>query len=132
MAPVAEVVPQTGVVVEGGNITLICNSSGVPSPSVVWTQVGTTNVLSQNNLLRVVNVSRPETPDNMIQYQCTASNGVGTPGTAAVNITVQCELIIVHILTSRNNFSCEAVVCCMFSCKFYQCIFTIRKGSVLE
>ncbi|XP_066024470.1 hemicentin-1-like isoform X4 [Pocillopora verrucosa] len=89
VAPVAEVVPRTGVVVEGGNITLICNSSGVPSPSVVWTQVGTTNVLSQNNLLRVVNVTRPETPDNMIQYQCTASNGVGTPGTAAVNITVQ-------------------------------------------
>ena len=106
MAPVAEVVPQTGVVVEGGNNTLICNSSGVPSPSVVWTQVGTTNVLSQNKLPIVVNVTRPETPDNLIQYQCTASNGVGTPGTAAVNITVQCELIIVHILTSRNIFSC--------------------------
>ena len=106
MAPVAEVVPQTGVVVEGGNNTMICNSSGVPSPSVVWTQVGTTNVLSQNKLLIVVNVTRPERPDNLIQYQCTASNGVGTPGTAAVNITVQCELIIVHILTSRNIFSC--------------------------
>ena len=39
MAPVTEVFPQTGTVIEGGNITLICNVSGVPSPSVVWTEV---------------------------------------------------------------------------------------------
>lgn len=45
VSPVAEVVLQAGTVEEGGSITLICNSSGVPSPSVVWTQVGTTKVL---------------------------------------------------------------------------------------
>ncbi|XP_022805186.1 peroxidasin homolog [Stylophora pistillata] len=45
VSPVAEVVLQAGTVEEGGNITLICNSSGVPSLSVVWTQVGTAKVL---------------------------------------------------------------------------------------
>ena len=41
--------------------------------------------------LTVVNVSRPGTADNMIQYQCTASNGVDTPATATVNVTVECK-----------------------------------------
>ena len=50
-----------------------------------------TSSLSQS-LLSVVNVSRPGTADNMIQYQCKASNGVETPATATVNVTVHCEL----------------------------------------
>ena len=91
MAPFAEVISQTGVVVEGGNISLICNASGGPSPSVVWTRIGSSKVLSQNSSLTVANISRPGTPDNMIQYQCTASNGVGTPATAIVNITIHCK-----------------------------------------
>ena len=91
MVPFAEVISQTGIVVEGGNISLICNVSGVPSPSVVWTRIGGSKVLSQNSSLTVANVSRPGTPDNMIQYQCTASNGVGTPATAIVNITIHCK-----------------------------------------
>ncbi len=39
-----------------------------------------------------MNVSRPGTPDNMIQYQCTASNGVEKRATATVNVTVHCKL----------------------------------------
>ena len=38
-----------------------------------------------------MNVTRPGTPDNMIQYQCTASNGVGKHATATVNVTVHCK-----------------------------------------
>ena len=91
MRPFAEVISQTGVVVEGGNISLLCSASGVPSPSVVWTQIGSSKVLSQNSSLTVANVSRPGTLNNMIQYQCTASNGVGTPATAIVNISVHCK-----------------------------------------
>ena len=77
-------------VVEDDNITLTCNASGKPDPSVTWTKLGRSEVLSNTSLLTIVNVSRPGTPDHMIQYQCTASNGVGTPSTATVNITVHC------------------------------------------
>ena len=91
VAPFAEVISQTGIVLEGGNISIICNVSGVPSPSVAWTRIGSSKVLSQNYSLTVANISRPGTPYNMIQYQCTASNGVGTPATATVNITVHCK-----------------------------------------
>jgi len=41
-----------------------------------------------------VNVSRPGTPDNMIQYQCTASNGVETSATDTVNVTVHCKYLM--------------------------------------
>ena len=82
------VIPQAGTVVEGGNITLTCNASGVPSPSICWLRIGQSGVLSQNSLLTVVNVSRPGTPDHMIQYQCTVSNGVGSHAIAVANITI--------------------------------------------
>ena len=102
VAPFAAVVPQTVTVTEGGNITLVCNISGVPSPSILWTQVGSSKVVSHNSSLHIVNVSRPGTADNMIQYQCTASNGVETPATETVNVTVHCKylihsLVIIHV-----------------------------------
>ena len=94
MAPVTEVVPQTGTVIEGGNITLICNVSGVPSPSVFWTEVG--SPVSRKISLTVANVTRPGTRDNLIQYQCTARNGVGTSSTTTVSFAVHCEYMVIY------------------------------------
>ena len=91
VAPFVEVIPQTVTVIEGGNITLVCDISGVPAPSILWTQIGSSKVVSHDSSLTIVNVSRPGTPDNMIQYQCTASNGVETPAMATVNVTVHCK-----------------------------------------
>ena len=79
---------------EGDNITLTCNIlDGIPDPAITWREVGSTSskVLSNTSSLTIVNVSRPGTPDHMIQYQCTASNGVETPATATVNVTVHCK-----------------------------------------
>ena len=76
---------------EGNNITLSCNASGKPAPVIAWTKAGSSQVLSHTSLLSVVNVSRPGTADNTIQYQCKASNGVETPATATVNV-IHCEL----------------------------------------
>ena len=78
-------------VIEGSNITFSCNASGKPEPVITWTKVGGSKVLSQSSSFTVMNVSRPGTPDNMIQYQCTASNGVEKPATATVNVTVHCK-----------------------------------------
>ena len=77
---------------EGNDISLSCNASGKPAPVIAWTKAGSSQVLSHTSLLSVVNVSRPGTADNTIQYQCKASNGVETPATATVNVTVHCEL----------------------------------------
>ena len=79
------------MLVEGDNITLTCNTSGKPQPVITWTKLGSSEVLSNTSSLTIVNVSRPGTSDNMIQYQCTASNGVETPATATVNCSVHCK-----------------------------------------
>ena len=72
-------------------MVLTCDASGKPEPAVTWTKVGSSKMLSNTSLLTIMNVSRPGTPDNMIQYQCTASNGVETPATATVNVTIHCK-----------------------------------------
>ncbi|XP_068685500.1 hemicentin-1-like [Montipora foliosa] len=88
-APSVEVHPTFSVVVEGNNITLSCMSSGRPEPVLSWTKVGESGqVLSENPFLILSNVRRPGTLDNMIQYQCTAENGVENPAFAIANITV--------------------------------------------
>ena len=76
---------------EGDSITLTCYVTGKPPPITTWTKLGSSDVFPMTSSLHIVNVSRPGTPDNMIQYQCTASNGVGTPATATVSVIVHCK-----------------------------------------
>ena len=80
-------------VVERKNVSLFCNSSGKPKVSITWTRVGSSEVLSKTSILTVVNVSRPGTPDNVIQYQCSGDNGVGSPAIAVANITILCKYV---------------------------------------
>ncbi|KAJ7380985.1 hypothetical protein OS493_004579 [Desmophyllum pertusum] len=87
-APSVDINPTAATVIEGNNITLTCNASGKPAPVITWKKAGESVLLSRNSSVTIVNVSRPGTPDNMIRYQCTASNGVGTNATATVNVTV--------------------------------------------
>ena len=95
-APSVDVYPTSSVVMEGKNVTLSCNASGKPYPRLTWTKVGGLGqVLSQTSTLIVNNVSRTVTANNMIQYQCTADNGVGRPATAVANVTVHCKYLIV-------------------------------------
>ena len=79
------------IAVEGGNLSLSCNASGKPAPVITWIQVGDSEVLAQGSSISVVNITRPGTPDSMIQYQCTASNGVESPVKAVANVTVHCK-----------------------------------------
>ena len=81
--------PTSSIVVEGNNFTMYCNASGKPEPVISWTKVGESGqVLSQSLSLTVTNVISPGNLDHMIQYQCTASNGVESPATVIANITV--------------------------------------------
>ena len=52
---------------------------------------GSIKVLSNTSSLDVVNVSRHDAIDDIIQYRCTAINGVGTSAIATVNVNVYCK-----------------------------------------
>ena len=88
--PSVEISNKTVTAVEGDRLNFTCTASGKPKPKIAWTKVGNATVIADTPLVPVV-VDRPGTADNMIQYQCTASNGVKTPATATVNITVYCK-----------------------------------------
>ena len=114
-APSLDVYPTSSVVVEGQNFTLSCNASGKPSPRLTWTKVGGLGqVLSQTSTLIVNNASRTVNANNMIQYQCTADNGVGHAATAVANVTVHCKYLIVSDKTyyHDNSYSSKTWVLC--------------------
>ena len=81
------------VACEGSLVTLICNATGKPTPSITWTKVedngtdsaplpplvGGKYVLS--NIQRSANGT----------YRCTADNGVGTPDNRTVSVKVECK-----------------------------------------
>ena len=78
---------------------MTCATSGKPKPNIKWTKVGSSDFLYNASLLAVVNVTRPGTANSRIQYQCIASNGVGTPATATASIIVNCKYvgkIVIH------------------------------------
>ena len=86
----ASVLPEAVTIIDGNSLNLTCNASGKPEASIKWTMVGYAEDLSTDSRL-IVNVSKQLAKKNTIQYQCTASNGVGTPATATVDVTVHCE-----------------------------------------
>ena len=85
------ILPQSRVVLEGTNFTLTCNATGTPRPFVVWIKVGVKEVISHNLTLRVANVTRPGTSNEVIEYRCMATNGFGSPALDTANITVHCK-----------------------------------------
>ena len=89
--------PQNQTVREGDNVTLFCNATGNPEPSISWTIDGLTvnitvhpriSFTSDNKQLKVKNVNRT---DSHHKYRCLANNSVETITSDAASLNVQCE-----------------------------------------
>ena len=86
------------ITTEGNNITITCESTGVPLPTIVWTSRGTVLVsdstvangsaLRVTEILTIMNVSREHTG----VYTCSANNSIGSDN-SNVSITVQCKFL---------------------------------------
>ena len=99
--PVAVAYPRYASVVEGENLTLICNTTGIPPPSIEWTKVGDSTVLSQKQLLSLYNVQRSGPLNVIIQYRCTAKNGIGIPASSTADVQVLGEYILLNASNTR-------------------------------
>ena len=76
---------QNETLTEGGNVTLFCNASGIPSPFVSWIKVGS-NQRTNGTELVLKNISRSQAG----QYRCEASNLCFSASESAF-IDVQCK-----------------------------------------
>lgn len=89
VAPTVTVYPISTTVVKGNSITLYCNASGKPSPTVTRARVAVQNQVLSHRESLTVNVGKRE---SLIRYQCTASNGVGHPVLDIADVNVHCKL----------------------------------------
>lgn len=71
---------------EGENISVYCNASGVPPPTVSWRKLRINGDITNGHSLNINNISRCQGGE----YRCTASNICGTASTT-VDIEVQCK-----------------------------------------
>ena len=92
-SPTVSLTSDPDPVLEGEKVTLICNTTGTPPPSIEWSKVGNSTVLSSTSVLTLYNVKRPVTPNDTVQYRCTAKNGYGDPASAEVTVQVYCKYI---------------------------------------
>ncbi|PFX23744.1 Peroxidasin-like protein [Stylophora pistillata] len=105
VSPSVEISYKTATAVEGDKLNFTCTASGKPEPKIAWTKVGSAEVIAHTPSVSVI-VDRPETRDNINQYQCTTSNGVGVPATATVNVTVYSQytrLEMVHVYDREKD-----------------------------
>ena len=77
-------------VTEGDNITLTCDVTGIPSPTIEWREEGKNEVLGSGSNFTIHNALRVA-GNAPLRYTCTASNGVESPAQAQVSVDVQCE-----------------------------------------
>ena len=71
---------------EGENVTLSCNATGIPLPMVSWIKVDGHMTVSNGSELVFTNINRSEAGE----YRCEASNECGNASETAT-IEVQCK-----------------------------------------
>ena len=95
VAPQITTHPQNKTVTEGNNITLSCNASGDPEPTISWFRGG--SVLTRDDAriflgadskqLTITSIKR----NNTGEYRCVANNSAGNATSDAAKLNVQCK-----------------------------------------
>ena len=77
---------------EGDVVSLSCTADGNPTPSITWTKV------SDNSQVSFPLTITGKQDEGL--YRCTANNGIGSPVTEEISITVHCKCRNVDIIDS--------------------------------
>ena len=95
VAPLITTQPQGGPVTEGDNVTLSCNASGNPVPSISWTRNGSLLNSSvprisfgpESRKLTIMSINRADSGE----YRCVADSSVGNDSSEAATLDVKCK-----------------------------------------
>ena len=95
VAPQITTQPQVGSVTEGDNVTLSCNASGNPVPTISWTRDGSLvssgdqriSFEAGNRQLTITNVNSADSG----AYRCVADNSEGNDTSNATTLDVKCK-----------------------------------------
>lgn len=84
----------------GSVFEIVCEARGIPPPIISWKYYGhtATNHL-ENSRRRLLEVNDRQMAGKI---ECIATNGVGQPATAGVNMIVQCERLCVLLYLTPN------------------------------
>ena len=94
--------PQNQIVLEGSNVSFLCNASGNPMPTFSWTVNGSPvnatvdsriSFLADNKQLTITTVKRTDGGE----YKCLASNSVNTVTSTAASLIVQCKETFTYV-----------------------------------
>ena len=94
--------PQNQIVLEGLNVSFLCNASGNPMPTFSWTINGSPvnatvdsriSFLADNKQLTITTVKRTDGGE----YKCLASNSVNTVTSTAASLIVQCKETFTYV-----------------------------------
>ena len=95
VAPLITTQPQGGPVTEGDNVTLSCNASGNPVPTITWTRNGSVLTSSvprisfgaESRELTITTINKADSGE----YRCVANNSEGNVTSNAATLDVQCK-----------------------------------------
>ena len=88
--------PENAIIAEGSNVTLCCNASGDPVPTISWTKDGSTlstsgnsriNFGGDNKTLTISNVNKADSGE----YRCVAVNSLGDATSNPATLNVECK-----------------------------------------
>ena len=87
---ISNFVSEPSVITNGGNVILTCMAEGNPQPEVSLLRNGEKLDGEYGNGMGRVELTRVEWTDAG-EYQCIATNGIGSNDTGSVNVTVLCK-----------------------------------------
>lgn len=85
----------------GSVFEIVCEARGIPHPVISWHISGQANTNRLENIRRrVIEVNDRQMAGHV---ECIATNGVGKPATAGVDMIVQCKLHFSVFKTPQKN-----------------------------
>ena len=84
---------------EGENVSLYCNVSGFPKPTITWSEVGVHEPVERGHWLNLTDTTRNEAGN----YSCQASNTCGEKNSSTISIDVQCKDNPISLSVDETN-----------------------------